>query len=555
MIQEDVIFNVTTIFSDFNKPIRSLKEITTDSFSEMKRAAFDASRKIAIDLRHIPRALPIPELPKLLPPPKLPELLPPPPPKLFLPIPSYKPGSLEEKANDICVELYRTIFETSKKIPLRLSPPVIDPLKLPVPITPKLLPPPKDKWDKSIRAEFKEIPSLKLLSPPIIPKPKSFFGKFVEELSEGVNKVKILLDEFHRPIVASSKDLQEMAPQAHKTGDSFGILKNKAFNLGYAFRLNFLGLRKFRMEMLGIMFFGKMMGDALFGLLKPAMDSFGIFDMFSAMLQILFLPVIELISPILFKIMETLMGLNPYLQLFLGIFVLIAAVVMTVAGLIGAFVLGIGSALAAVLAPFIVTGLAIGLVVAAIIVVIKCLWDNWDKIWGKISEIAGKAWSLIVDTLTTFKDKILTFFNFDEIKDKFLKAWEGCSLKKWYDDNIKKYVDAALAAIDRLLVLLHLKEPEPIVMYNVTRPLEYSLSEYDQYGTPIKKGDFIWRPGSSPVSFSPNDTIIGTKGGTGNGVVMNVTYNINVVDKDTLRKEMENHDRKLLDEVSKMVRT
>lgn len=57
-------------------------------------------------------------------------------------------------------------------------------------------------------------------------------------------------------------------------------------------------------------------------------------------------------------------------------------------------------------------------------------------------------------------------------------------------------------------------------------PLLAGISANEQMH-PYGYGDFIMRPGSAPISFSPDDTIIGTKGGIGGGTTNNFTIIVN----------------------------
>jgi hypothetical protein len=55
--------------------------------------------------------------------------------------------------------------------------------------------------------------------------------------------------------------------------------------------------------------------------------------------------------------------------------------------------------------------------------------------------------------------------------------------------------------------------------------------------SPPQEDDFISRPGMGIQSFSPSDTIIGTKGGMGGGVTVNNTFNIDAgVDSSKLKE-------------------
>jgi len=64
--------------------------------------------------------------------------------------------------------------------------------------------------------------------------------------------------------------------------------------------------------------------------------------------------------------------------------------------------------------------------------------------------------------------------------------------------------------------------------------------------------DFISRPGQAPVSFNPNDTIIGTKGGLGGGTTINNTFNISPdVDSGSLRRAIEAASREMFEEAKR----
>jgi len=88
----------------------------------------------------------------------------------------------------------------------------------------------------------------------------------------------------------------------------------------------------------------------------------------------------------------------------------------------------------------------------------------------------------------------------------------------------------------------------------------YNLSETsralgtEQVGT-TAFNDFMWRPGSAPISFSPQDTIIGTKGGLGGGsVVINQTNNINVSNMEEMERMINDNNSRLVDDVRRITK-
>lgn len=166
-------------------------------------------------------------------------------------------------------------------------------------------------------------------------------------------------------------------------------MKTTMGKLGWGVRMMTHGLKGFRMEMLGVMFFGMMLQKTLMGLLKPALEVFGVFDLWRIMLMILFLPVVEALFPWFLKLVTWLMDLDPELQKMIGVFVILGIVLGIVLMVIGQFALGIGSVLQ-ILAPFGVTiksiiaffsglGIAVAVVGAIIAIVVYGIWLAWRE--------------------------------------------------------------------------------------------------------------------------------------------------------------------------------
>ena len=121
------------------------------------------------------------------------------------------------------------------------------------------------------------------------------------------------------------------------------VMQNVGGKVAKRFRMMTHGMRGFRMEALGVMFFGMMMQRMFMGLLQPVMEAFGVFEIFRLMLLTLFLPVMEMIFPFLMSMMEWFMNLPDPVKKAIGIFVVLGAIFATVLMVIGQFALGIGS--------------------------------------------------------------------------------------------------------------------------------------------------------------------------------------------------------------------
>mgnify|MGYP001599859616 CR=1 FL=1 len=114
------------------------------------------------------------------------------------------------------------------------------------------------------------------------------------------------------------------------------------------------GMRGFRMEMLGVMFFGMGMQRFFQGLLKPALDLVGVFDLWRITLQVLFLPIALVILQFMIPLFNWFMRLDESTKLIIGGFVVFGVIIGTLTFLIGMLSLGLGSIILAfgVISPF-----------------------------------------------------------------------------------------------------------------------------------------------------------------------------------------------------------
>lgn len=100
---------------------------------------------------------------------------------------------------------------------------------------------------------------------------------------------------------------------------------------------------RFKMEMLGVMFFGMMMQRFFVGLLRPVMETFGVFELFNVMLQVLFLPVMMALFEPLLNLIAYLMELPDGAKMVIGVLTLLGAIFGTVLMVIGQMTLGLAS--------------------------------------------------------------------------------------------------------------------------------------------------------------------------------------------------------------------
>jgi len=150
----------------------------------------------------------------------------------------------------------------------------------------------------------------------------------LKKMSDGLKETQTVL----RTDLLTWKENRE---QYEKTGNILTRLVSR-------FRMSTHGLRGFRMELLSVMFFGKMVSSTLFGLLQPAAEAIGIFDLFRILLEVLFLPVMVAVLPYLLDIMDFFLKLDPNVQLAIGAIVLFGAIVFGILGFLAALRLGLG---------------------------------------------------------------------------------------------------------------------------------------------------------------------------------------------------------------------
>jgi len=99
--------------------------------------------------------------------------------------------------------------------------------------------------------------------------------------------------------------------------------------------------RRFKFEWLGIMFAGMALSRVFGGLVRAQLQLFGVTDMLSAMWTIVLLPIMELITPILFKLIEAFMAMPDSMKLVVGVGVLLAAAIGLILMVVGQVMLGV----------------------------------------------------------------------------------------------------------------------------------------------------------------------------------------------------------------------
>ncbi len=133
---------------------------------------------------------------------------------------------------------------------------------------------------------------------------------------------------------------QEVLGRFNKEGRRFNTAGGRMAN---RFRMMTHGARGFRMELLGVMFFGMAMNRVFMGLLKTSLEWMGVTEILSQTLGILFLPIAEVVLEWALKFLDFVLDLTETEKKAVGWFTLVGAAVGGLLFIMGTLGLGIGS--------------------------------------------------------------------------------------------------------------------------------------------------------------------------------------------------------------------
>lgn len=351
----------------------------------------------------------------------------------------------------------------------------------------------------------------------------------------------------------------------------------------------------FRMEMLGVMFFGMAIQRMFSGMLRPAAEVFGIFELWGLTLQMVFLPIMELLFPIFLKVTEVLMDMPDSIKVIIGAFSLFMVALGTVLFLIGQFALGLGSlaqtavfkslvevgvaALTSISGAFLAV-LAVVLVVVAGIVLafnenflnIRAFMDGWMggllgmfeaffsilknlvKFW--VALFKGDTKGAVTAVKALFKG-LFSYFNnmIRALSNLFLVLGIGIiriftgvvRVVKGVFDELWTYVKGI---IDKVINGIK----KAIDKVNIFKKKDKSGSDGGSNIKTVRVNDFIMRPGQTPVKVNPNDTLVGFKSKNPMGGGTNITQNITVSGalKETLERMLKDNNQKLFTDIQRL---
>ena len=405
---------------------------------------------------------------------------------------------------------------------------------------------------------------------------------------------------FNKVMNSSITGLKDMTTKTGTLNKRFKNMNTLGAKVGYTARMMTHGLRGFRMEMLGVMFFGMMLGRTLKGLIQPAMEAFGVFDLWRVMLMVLFIPVIQELFPLFLQLTEFFMNLSPQTQEIIGWITIFGIVLSTLIFIIGSFSLGLGSIilLNAMLVSLLGLGLlpilgiiagviavvvgvvmlfkghleGLGLIIAGVGIILTAFLGPIGlvivalgvaafliiKYWTPISNFFSNLFNSIIGffqdatsqisdiLLILFAPALLIFKYWEPVKEFFINLWND--IVKIFEtayNVIKGIIDSLMSFINSLLSSLGVVGE---ILGSGTSFIGKTL------GIPgFQHGGIVTRPTLAMVGEAGPEAVVplGRGGGFG-GITINQYNTISAFSIDEIERMINSNNSKLVDELRRM---
>jgi len=272
--------------------------------------------------------------------------------------------------------------------------------------------------------------------------------KSLNNVTKGLNKTRQNLSQMRQQTFLAENQMASFGGALQMTNANFrkfhelgGRFRTFGGRAAAGMRRAFLGLHGFRMEMLSVLFFGMALQRFFMGLIKPAFQMAGVFELISNIMAIFFLPIaLAMLDPLL-SLMDFMGGVSESTRKWIGALALLGAALGVVLLWVGILVLGLGgviSAFSSILGP-ITAVLSIGLlpliaILAVLTLLVVAFWFAWKENFGKIRGWVQVIWQGIKEIFSGIKnlvsgaiDIIKGIFSEDDelIKKGFKKIIDG----------------------------------------------------------------------------------------------------------------------------------
>lgn len=364
-----------------------------------------------------------------------------------------------------------------------------------------------------------------------------------EFIQQGFNNMQKNIQNFSQGLSVTNKRMSELQNVNGSWNKRMLESKTSAGRLGLEVRRLTTGFHGFRMEMLGVLFFGMSMQRFFGGLIKTSLEWVGVTEIMSTTLGILFLPVAEMLLEWALKFLDWVSQLTPAQQKWIGIIVLTGIALGGLLMIIGTLVLGIGSMVIAFGGAITLIG-TIGAVLGVAIIAIIGFRDAWkNNFLGMKTSV-----SLLVEGIKSMFASLVTFFkgvlqiiaglftlNFTEMGEGIKNIFIG--IKNFIVGIFNTMVGAVGTILSGLLNTL-------IMIIN-------SLLKVGALVGNVLTGQGFTTAGALQIP-----TISSPASSSSGGVVSNnVTYNVTVSDKREFEEMLRNNNSQLINETRRLIQT
>ena len=280
------------------------------------------------------------------------------------------------------------------------------------------------------------------------------------------------LRDFHKQWSKTNQQFKDSYTQQGKLNKRLKENRSVLGRMGAGIRKTTAGFRGFKMELLGVMFFGMMIANTFKGLIQSSLQMSGAMQLLSTVLGIMFLPLAMEVINFATWLLEKWNGLDEGTQKLINSFVKWIIIGGTILYIIGSLGLGIGALIIAfgglIIPLAVIAALFIG--VAALMGAtwadaeglngeLKAQVPGWDALIAKLSEwkaalqdtaaygIMMEWWDVFTSFLSAkWGETLIAMKESDTFKwlyDKYLwfkTKWEKIS-KWWEEEGSQKFID------------------------------------------------------------------------------------------------------------------
>jgi phage-related protein len=251
------------------------------------------------------------------------------------------------------------------------------------------------------------------------------------------------MDSFKGVLTSSMEKFRTINEQ----GLTFNTIGGRIANM---LRLMTHGLKGFRMEMLGVLFFGMQMQRMFLNMMQPALDSLGVFELWRVMLMTVFLPILIELLPLFLDFVNFFINLDENTKKAIGVLAILGVILGTILIVVGQFALGIGSiiqlfggftgisaiieGISTLFAGLSATVLVVAAVIIAIIIGMILAWQenfagfrDWVAVlWDGIKDLFMGVWNIIAGIFKIFMSLIKG--DTEGLIEGLKQIWEGLKL-------------------------------------------------------------------------------------------------------------------------------